>query len=160
MGTVTSFSLSKKVIENGKIHEVKKLKLIEELVDLYLSQSDELSFVLDRETGEIILDASESFTGEPEIDWDDEEATGNYIEIPQITSREGFDLMVGFAKGQASDVSAQLFNILDKRKPFRNFKDTVYMLGLKESWYSYENDYATKKIIQWLEENDVQLSQK
>lgn len=45
--------------------------LKQELVDLYLSQSDELSFVLDRVTGEIILDASESFTGEPEIDWDD-----------------------------------------------------------------------------------------
>lgn len=66
--------------------------------------------------------------------------------------------MVGFAKGQATDVSAQLFNILDNRKPFRNFKDTVYMMGLKESWYSYENDYATKKITQWLEENDIQTS--
>ena len=136
------------------------MKLIEELVDLYLSQTDELSYFLDLVTSEIILDASESITGEPEIDWDDEEATENYIEIPQMTSREGFDLMVGFAKEQASDVSVQLFTILDQRKPFRNFNNTVYMLGLKESWYSYEKDYATNKISQWLKEYDIQVSQK
>ena len=137
-----------------------ELELIQELVDLYQSQTDELSYYLDRVTGEIILDASESITGEPEIDWDDEEATENYIEIPQMTSREGFDLMVRFAKEQASDVSTELFTILDRRKPFRNFKDKVFMLGLIERWYSYENDYATNQITQWLEENDIQVSQK
>lgn len=136
------------------------MELIQELVDLYQSQTDELSYYLDRVTGEIILDASESITGEPEIDWDDEEATENYIEIPQMTSREGFDLMARFAKEQAPDVSTELFTILDRRKPFRNFKDKVYMLGLIENWYSYENDYATNQITQWLEENDIQVVQK
>jgi len=34
------------------------------------------------------------------------------------------------------------------------------MLGLKESWYSYEKDYATNKISQWLKEYDIQVSQK
>lgn len=139
---------------------MRKLELIQELVDLYQSQTEELSYYLDRVTGEIILDASESITGEPEIDWDDEEATENYIEIPQMTSREGFDLMVRFAKEQVSDVSTELFTILDRRKPFRNFKDKVFMLGLIENWYSYENDYATNQITQWLEENDIQVVQK
>ncbi|WP_154669147.1 hypothetical protein [Planococcus antarcticus] len=57
------------------------MDLIEELVVAYLFQSYESFSVLNRVTGEILLDAPESVTGEPEIDWDDE-AAADLIPIP------------------------------------------------------------------------------
>lgn len=134
-----------------------KLKLNEELIEAFLSQDDELGHALHRLTGEIFLDAPESITGEPEIDWDDEETIENLIPIPQISSQEAFGVMVNFAKEQVSLVRSQLLVILDQRKPFRNFKDKVQMLGLEDSWYSYEKDYATSELTQWLEENGIKL---
>ena len=46
------------------------MDLIEELANEYLFQDDEMSSVLNRVTGEILMDAPESLTGEPEIDWE------------------------------------------------------------------------------------------
>jgi hypothetical protein len=132
------------------------LKLNEELIDAFLSQDDELSYAFHRVTGEIFLDAPESLTGEPEIDWDDEETAENLISIPQISSPEAFEVMVMFTKEQVPVVRDQLLDILNGRKPFRNFKDKVQMMDLDDSWYSYENDYATKRLIQWLEENGIE----
>ena len=46
------------------------MDLIEELANEYLFQHDEMSRVLNRVTVETLMDAPESVTGEPEIDWD------------------------------------------------------------------------------------------
>jgi hypothetical protein len=48
-----------------------------------------------------------------------------------------------------------LREILNGRKPFRNFKDNVQIMGLAENWYSFENDYAKNKLIEWLEEHGI-----
>lgn len=129
------------------------MKLNEELIEAFLSQDDELTYALHRVTGEVFLDAPESITGEPEIDWDDEETAENLIPIPQISSPEAFEVMVTFAKEQVPVVKDQFLDILKGRKPFRNFKDKVQMVNLGDSWYSYEYDYAKKRLIQWWDEN-------
>jgi hypothetical protein len=41
-----------------------------------------MSNVLNKETGDIIMDAPESLTGEPGIDWDDE-SSADLLEIPK-----------------------------------------------------------------------------
>lgn len=43
------------------------MMVTQELIDAFLIQDDECPFVLHRETGEILLDAPESMTGEPEL---------------------------------------------------------------------------------------------
>ncbi|MGE6486940.1 UPF0158 family protein [Paenisporosarcina sp. NPDC076898] len=131
------------------------MKITQELIDRFLTQEDELHYVLNRITGEIILDVPESMTGEPEIDWDDEENEENLIMIPQISSSEAFEVMVLFAETQVEQVRNELLTILNGKKPFRNFKDRVQFLGLEESWYCFENEYAKNVLIQWLEEHDM-----
>ena len=131
------------------------MKVTQELIDAFLFQDYEFSFVLHRVTGEILLDAAESMTGEPEIDWDDEEMDENLIVIPQISSPEAFEIMVSFTKEQEPVVRDELREILNGRKPFRNFKDNVQFMGLDESWYSFENAYAKKKLEEWLEEHGI-----
>lgn len=131
------------------------MKLTQELIDAFLFQGEGFSYVLNRVTGEILLDASEFMTGEPGIDWEDEEMDENLIVIPQISSSEAFEIMLSFTTEQETVVRDRLREILNGRKPFRNFKDTVQIMGLAESWYSFENDCAKKYLIEWLEENGI-----
>ncbi|WP_019412421.1 UPF0158 family protein [Paenisporosarcina sp. TG20] len=133
------------------------MNLNEELIEAFLTRDVEMEYVLDRQTGEIFLDASETITGEPKIDWDDEETAENLIQIPQISSSDAFEVMVMFTKEQLHVVRDQLLNTLNGRKPFRNFKDKVHIMNLQESWYRYENECAKKWLIQWLEENDIEV---
>ncbi|MNC20586.1 hypothetical protein D3C75_685420 [compost metagenome] len=56
------------------------MKLMDELIDAYLDNNFEHPYYLDLHTGQVILDLDEAYTGEPGIDWDDEE---NVISIFQ-----------------------------------------------------------------------------
>lgn len=65
----------------------------------------------------------EAYTGEPGIDWDDEENEERYIGIPQLASNEAYFVMTQFAKRTESDPEMKLFDALNGYKPFRRFKD-------------------------------------
>lgn len=132
---------------------MRKLKLLDELVDSFLNGSnDELTYVMHRQTGEIFLDAPASLTGEPEIDWDDEEVDADLVMIPSITSSEMYDIMVSFAKKQPDPISIHLLNVLNGNKPFRFFKEKINELGIENHWYEFEQDYAKSRMTEWLEE--------
>lgn len=133
-----------------------KLELIDELVDVFLNGDSEMRSVLNCRTGEVLLDAPESLTGEPEIDWDSEEAEFFEV-IPNADSSEMYDVMVEFAKKQSVDIEIQLIDILNGRKPFRSFKDKVIALGIDKNWYDYEQEYAMRKMSEWLEEVLIEI---
>jgi hypothetical protein len=117
------------------------MKLIDELVDAYLFNSFELKHVLNVKTGEILIDGDEGITGEPKIDWDDEEATEHLLPIPSMESNEGYELMDQFARNVESEKDAdKLFDALNRRKPFRNFKDACIELGLIDEWHQFESE--------------------
>ena len=132
------------------------MELIDELIVVFLESDYELSYVLDTKTKEILLDAPESQTGKPEIDWEDDEAVQFLVRIPQITKDEAYHLMVSFAEKQESDVAVQLMDVLKGRKPFRSFKDKLGEQGIGDKWYDFENDSAKSRMLEWLEE--IQLT--
>ena len=66
------------------------MQLMDELIDAYLNTNFEHPYFLNLQTGQVILDVDESYTGEPGIDWDDEENEERYIVIPKIDSNEAF----------------------------------------------------------------------
>lgn len=127
------------------------MKLIEELADAFLFNSMETRSVLNIDTGEILLDAPESLTGEPEIDRESEEAE-NLIMIPQIMSSEAYDIRVLFAEEQNDEAEEILLEALNIRKPFRNFKFQLAQLNLEEEWYRFEYQYAMDRMKEWLDE--------
>ena len=131
------------------------MKVTQELIDAFLMNDDKFSYVLNRVTGEILLEESEFMSDELENDWDDEEMDENLIVIPQISSPQAFEIMASFTTHQEPVVRDKLLEILNGKKPFRKFKDNVHIMGLSESWYSFENDYAKNKLIEWLEENSI-----
>lgn len=132
------------------------MKLLDELVDIYLQGPQvEMMSVLDTRTGEILLDASESLTGEPPIDWDDEESCFLF-EIPTASSAEMFHVMVAFTKQQPERISKVLCVALDGRKPFRSFKDAINNVGIDQQWYDFEQLYATEMMTNWLSKVPMQ----
>lgn len=130
------------------------MKLIDELAEVFLDGlNDEMSYVLNRRTGEVLLDAPEDLTGEPEIDWDDEEeVAADLVMIPTVSSSEMYDAMVSFAKKQPDSITIHLINVLNGNKPFRFFKEKIYELGIENQWYQFEQDYAKSRMMEWLEE--------
>ncbi|MFB7158007.1 UPF0158 family protein [Lysinibacillus sp. NPDC056232] len=129
------------------------MKLLDELAEAFLDGlSDEMSYVLNRRTGEVLLDASEDLTGEPEIDWDDEEVAADLVIIPTVSSSEMYDAMVRFAKKQPDSITIHLINVLNGNKPLRFFKEKIYELGIENHWYQFEQDYAKSRMTEWLEE--------
>ncbi len=129
------------------------MKLIEELAEVFLDGlNDEMSYVLNRRTGEVLLDAPEHLTGEPEIDWDDEEVAADLVMIPTVSSSEMYDVMMSFAKKQPNSITIHLINVLNGKKPFRFFKEKIYELGVENHWYQFEQDYAKSRMTDWLED--------
>ncbi|MEY9975664.1 UPF0158 family protein [Lysinibacillus sp. RC79] len=129
------------------------MKLLDELVDAFLNGNDNnMSYVLNRRTGEVLLDAPEFITGELEIDWDDEEVAADLVMIPNVTSSEMYDVMASFAKKQSDPITIHLINVLNGKKPFRMFKEKINELGVENHWYQFEQDYAKSRMTEWLEE--------
>ena len=127
------------------------MDLIEKLADEFLFNSMEMNAVLNLETGEFLLDAQESLTGKPEIDWESA-AAANLVMIPQITSSEAYEIRVEFAQAQKPEPENILFGVLNQRKPFRNFKFQLADLQLEDAWYRFEYQYAKERMAEWLTE--------
>lgn len=127
------------------------MELIDELIEAFLQGDNEYSYAFNMKTKEVLLDASESLTGEPGIDWDDGDTTENLVVIPQISSSEAYEIMVNFAKKQEPDISAELLDVLNGKKPFRSFKDKLSDRGIGDKWYAFENDYAKRIMTEWLQ---------
>jgi phage-related protein len=135
------------------------MNLLDELVTAYLDNNFEHPYYLDVQTGEVILNMDEVYTGEPGIDWDDDENIDRYIDVPKIDSNEAFYVMTKFAKSTESDPEEKLFDALDGRKPFRRFKDFLYELDLWDEWNDFEYKYAEKMIRSWVERFELDFEE-
>lgn len=135
------------------------MKLMDELIDAYLDNNFEHPYYLDLHTGQVILDMDEVYTGEPGIDWDDEENEERYINILKIDSNEAFYIMTKFAQRTGSDPEDRLFDALDGNKPFRRFKDTLYELDIWEEWNKFENKYVEEAIQSWMDRSDLDYNE-
>ena len=76
----------------------------------------------------------------------------DYYEIKRWRSNEAFEMMAEFAE-QLTDntlLQSQLFSALNRRKPFREFKEVIDNSGdYREKWFTFKNtwerDYVKKQ---------------
>jgi hypothetical protein len=133
------------------------LGLFDELIDTYLMNSlDPVYFDL-RERA-IVFDWDPMITGEPGIDWDDEESETRYVKIPTIDASKSYKLMEQFA-AQVEDERERdkLFRALDMKKPFRSFKDALLDICLQDDWYSFAHQFGKKEIQEWLQLKGIEI---
>ncbi|AIQ44643.1 hypothetical protein R70723_00975 [Paenibacillus sp. FSL R7-0273] len=135
------------------------MKLMDELIDAYLDNNFEHPYYLDLHTGQVILDLDEAYTGEPGIDWNDEENEERYIDIPKIGSNEAFNIMTRFAQCTQSDPEDKLIDALDGNKPFRNFKETLGRLDIWEEWNKFEKKYGEEAIQSWMDQFELDYNE-
>jgi len=84
-------------------------------------------------------EAEEEFPGLKHQNWDKE------IEISPLESFESFKIMEAFAKIVPDEkFSDKLFNALNRRKPFANFKYLVDTSKYRQDWFDFKQG--------WLEE--------
>lgn len=111
-------------------------------------------FYLDTETGDILL----STEGVDESDLpDDLEDSPRYRLIDPLASYESFQIMEDFVDSLGDTKEAvRLEDALNRRKPFRQFKDTLHdHTNLSDAWYAFEKQELTSLAEEWCEDNGI-----
>ena len=101
---------------------------------------------LNKETGDIITlpDFDSGYADEELWAEDLEQLEANwdkYTEIERMESRDSFNLMADFAENvNNKELQNSLFNALNKKHPFRNFKWVVDNSGpYRQKWFDFKN---------------------
>lgn len=116
------------------------MKLIDELIEAYLNGNEEYIYVYNQETKEVLITEANA------------EKNDELINIPYMTSSEAYRLMVLFAEEQEEEISNELVEVLNGKKPFRAFKNQVKGQDIENEWYQFENNYAKIKMSEWIAE--------
>lgn len=91
----------------------------------------------------------------------DVENEDRYFYIKPISSHEGFDIMQDFAVLEESDeIQAHLFEVLQQKKPFLNFKDAIADYpDLEKKFYEYKNSRLKEMLKNQLAECGYELAE-
>ncbi|GAH34472.1 unnamed protein product, partial [marine sediment metagenome] len=82
-----------------------------------------------------------------------------YLSIPTESSREAYQDMVAFTESlEAENLKEKLWIALNGRGAFRRFKDVLLSHPEKrEEWFKFQDERLEKHVMEWLEENEVEL---
>jgi hypothetical protein len=117
-------------------------------------------WLLDRDTGELIgLCEWDEMEEEEEIRAAiDAGEDGRYLEVPSRSSHEGFRAMEDFARSLDDDrIRERLFDALDRRRPFRAFKDALEAFPeVRERWFEFEEESLRRYALEWLQSEGIE----
>jgi len=123
---------------------MKKIKLFIDPVLYYMEDSSVFagSHYIDLFEGEVIS---------PDVDdisHEDVKNEDRYFYIEPITSYEGYEIMQDFAALEESDeIRSRMFDVLERKKPFLNFKNALSDYpDIEKKFYEYK-DNRLKEIL-------------
>ena len=122
------------------------------------SQSGEIDYYMDKQTGEILQVSSELFgDDEDEIRDEVEENPDRYIFIEPLLSNESFKIMEDFIDSVSDAEAADaLYKALSRRSPFRNFKDTLCEFPeIRQDWFKFHNEALLERAKDWLSSEQI-----
>jgi hypothetical protein len=124
---------------------MKKIKLFLDPVLYYMEDSSGFAspHYIDLYNGDIVApDFDDDIGIEDAMDED------RYFRIEPIASHEGYEIMQDFPAAEESDeIRGHLFDALEKKKPFRNFKSAIADYpGIQKKFYEYK-DGRLKEIL-------------
>ena len=128
-----------------------------ELVFALEWHSDETASYLDVETGQIVQ-VSDLFDDEDErLREQIEENPARYHYIEPIDSNESFRMMARFVDSlPEGEAQMLLAKSLQRRSPFRNFKDDLYDFpDVQNQWYKYHGEQLVQMAGEWLEAEKI-----
>ncbi|WP_158857233.1 UPF0158 family protein [Lunatibacter salilacus] len=109
----------------------------------------------------------DSFGGGDEEPWEEdikeiEDNWRDYFEFEGFESRESFRIMAGFAE-EVDDkkLRQKLFDALDRRKPFQNFKWEIDNSGeYRQKWFDYKRMRFIQHVKEQIDLKNQGLSEK
>jgi len=129
------------------------------LVESYDMNEIDMPAFLDLHTGQIVVD-DEAISDEKIIDWDDEESDERYIALPEKDSREEFEWMEEFTHILSHEKKQNaLFKALNRKKPFRNFKDEIIDQDVRQEWFVYHDIKVRELMFDWLISNEISIGE-
>jgi len=115
--------------------------------DALQNGNGEVEYWLDQGTGEVHMRV-------PYLDDDDdEESIGDWVRIPEVTSREGWELMERFALGEEDEhLRDELLRAISGKGAFKRFGDILHRWpgGARERWHRFRDDAHDDLARRWL----------
>jgi hypothetical protein len=113
-------------------------------------------FYLDTETGDILLSTEGLDDGDLPEDLED---NPRYRLIDPMPSHESFQIMEDFVDSLGDTKEAgRLQDALNRRKPFRQFKDTLHEhTDLSDAWYAFEQQELKRLAEEWCEMKRIRV---
>ena len=138
---------------------MEKIKLFLDPILYYMEDSSGFasSCYIDLLKGEIVL---------PDVDEDvsdeDAENEDRYFFIEPIPSHEGYEIMQDFAASVESDeIRDQMFDALERKKPFFNFKSTLADYpDIQKKFFEYKDNRLKEILRDRLAEYGYELEEK
>lgn len=131
----------------------------EDLIMALEDHSYEVAHFLDLNTGEVLpvfmeMDFDENDEVKEQIDAD----PFRYRRIEPLPSSMAFNVMADFVETLPdSKASRHLANALQKRRPFRNFKDALlYYPELREEWFRFHDQQFMQLADEWLKDEGIE----
>jgi hypothetical protein len=140
---------------------VEKMKLtidFEEVVDAFEESDVMHHFFIDTQKNEIIY-INEAVDDDYKKRLEEME-NDRYLMIPTRRPQDNFMIMETFVyeKIQDNKIAEKFNQALERKKPFRNFKDLLFDYpNLREQWFTYHHEHLKNETINWLCTNNIEL---
>ena len=117
----------------------------------------ENSAIIDKTTGEIYY--TSEMSGIDEIPKDIELESDRYVGIPHKNDLNlGRNLVFQFSSQYLQDEIDEIYSLFNRKGAYRRYKNLLESKGLLEEWYSFEDEHQKSALLEWCEENDIQIS--
>lgn len=124
-----------------------------DLIEALEKGPDEGAWMVDLESGEVVLAAPEAVTGMPENeDWEDPD---RFLPVQPMDARATFQLMADFVEGlEDGEGPRALDRALRMHHPVRSFKDALMDFpALEERWFRHLDARMLEYAQEWMDEN-------
>jgi hypothetical protein len=162
--------------KGGKMAVPVKLR---DIVDSISFQTDETSYYLNKETGDVTLLTDQEFRAAEEENGSSRELYGledeqieiakdiladarqqKYIALPDKFDIHEYSIMERFCLSIEDEaISDSLYRTIKGRGAFRRFKDAIYRYGVADDWYQYRDNAMRDIAMDWCEENAIEYSE-
>lgn len=152
---------------------------LSDIIDSISFQTDEASYYLNRETGDVIFVTDQEFgAAEEENDSlkelygleDEQIAIANdiladdlqqkYIPLPGKFDIHEYGIIEQFCLSIGDkDISDSLCRTIKGRGAFRRFKDAIYQHGVAGDWYEYRDNAMKSIAMDWCKENAIEYTE-
>jgi len=125
-----------------------------DLIEALENRLDDGFWVLNLETGEILLGGREDWDSEEEAEEEDYDDPDRFRGIQPLPSHDAFRIMEAFVAGlPEGEGQRSLRRALGHSRPFRAFKDTLLdFLPLREAWFKFHHDRMLELAEEWVEQ--------